>query len=281
MENEQNKKQGKNGFIIISVTIIVILLLIGFYFFGYQMGKGLANKAKATSTTTVKSDSNNNVEKVLTSLIDKYYRIYYSKENFSELSNRNKQILGMLASQKENGIYADFTSQEVEEGLKSLFKDKQTIINEDIYGSSPWEDDTENSKIESNLIWKYDAESSKYLYQVNHGKGYPYGMPIYTNVTLLNENGKQVTISLKYAFYTAYDDNQIDKIYPSYQDAANNRNSIITISDTNISSNYDLAEKYVKDNINQYINKLSTYTYTFEKVDNNYVLVDYKYTKAN
>src|SRR5574344_220301 len=204
MENEQNKKQGKNGFIIISVTIIVILLLIGFYFFGYQMGKGLANKIKTTSTTTSTTtvvttdfdESNNKDAQNLLSLINNYYTILWNKEKISDLTNRDKQMLGIM----ENGnqkVYENkiITAKQMEDGLNSLFKEKQTINHQDIKGCNDYYEEGDYS------CWVYKTKTN--TYELGVGSGPRDILPLYQNIVSYVNTNNQYIISIKNLYFVS------------------------------------------------------------------------------
>lgn len=106
-------------------------------------------------------------------------------------------------------------------------------------------------------MYKYEKEKDRYIYDEEQSS---------FDVDVMNSYAKIINIRNKNDIYEVtlvrlWENN--DKVFTSYKDALNDINSIT----------------YSKDDIDNHLNEMTKYIYTFEKIDNNYLLVSYKYKK--
>lgn len=234
--------------VVISIISLLILLAVGsIIYFNYFYVKSTGdNKEKIY----VKVDDELVINEIEELIIDrKLYNIDKLKRNiddFNTLSSKEKlniafdYVISNIDDVHENGIDV----KKIEEYFDNTFK---SIIY--------W--DKLDLHVYNGEVYKYEKEKDIYIYDEEQSS---------FEVDVINSYAKIINIRNKNNIYEVtlvrlWENN--DKVFTSYKDALNDINSIT----------------YSKDDIDNHLNEMTKYIYTFEKIDNNYLLVSYKYKK--
>lgn len=234
--------------VVISIISLLILLAVGsIIYFNYFYVKSTGdNKEKIY----VKVDDELVINEIEELIIDrKLYNIDKLKRNiddFNTLSSKEKlniafdYVISNIDDVHENGIDV----KKIEEYFDNTFK---SIIY--------W--DKLDLHVYNGEVYKYEKEKDRYIYDEEQSS---------FDVDVMNSYAKIINIRNKNNIYEVtlvrlWENN--DKVFTSYKDALNDINSIT----------------YSKDDIDNHLNEMTKYIYTFEKIDNNYLLVSYKYKK--
>lgn len=234
--------------VVISIISLLILLAVGsIIYFNYFYVKSTGdNKEKIY----VKVDDELVINEIEELIIDrKLYNIDKLKRNiddFNTLSSKEKlniafdYVISNIDDVHENGIDV----KKIEEYFDNTFK---SIIY--------W--DKLDLHVYNGEVYKYEKEKDRYIYDEEQSS---------FDVDVINSYAKIINIRNKNNIYEVtlvrlWENN--DKVFTSYKDALNDINSIT----------------YSKDDIDNHLNEMTKYIYTFEKIDNNYLLVSYKYKK--
>ena len=234
--------------VVISIISLLILLAVGsIIYFNYFYVKSTGdNKEKIY----VKVDDELVINEIEELIINrKLYNIDKLKRNiddFNTLSSKEKlniafdYVISNIDAAHENGIDV----KKIEEYFDNTFK---SIIY--------W--DKLDLHVYNGEVYKYEKEKDRYIYDEEQSS---------FDVDVMNSYAKIINIRNKNNIYEVtlvrlWENN--DKVFTSYKDALNDINSIT----------------YSKDDIDNHLNEMTKYIYTFEKIDNNYLLVSYKYKK--
>lgn len=234
--------------VVISIISLLILLAVGsIIYFNYFYVKSTGdNKEKIY----VKVDDELVINEIEELIINrKLYNIDKLKRNiddFNTLSSKEKlniafdYVISNIDDAHENGIDV----KKIEEYFDNTFK---SIIY--------W--DKLDLHVYNGEVYKYEKEKDRYIYDEEQSS---------FDVDVMNSYAKIINIRNKNDIYEVtlvrlWENN--DKVFTSYKDALNDINSIT----------------YSKDDIDNHLNEMTKYIYTFEKIDNNYLLVSYKYKK--
>ena len=234
--------------VVISIISLLILLAVGsIIYFNYFYVKSTGdNKEKIY----VKVDDELVINEIEELIINrKLYNIDKLKRNiddFNTLSSKEKlniafdYVISNIDDAHKNGIDV----KKIEEYFDNTFK---SIIY--------W--DKLDLHVYNGEVYKYEKEKDRYIYDEEQSS---------FDVDVMNSYAKIINIRNKNDIYEVtlvrlWENN--DKVFTSYKDALNDINSIT----------------YSKDDIDNHLNEMTKYIYTFEKIDNNYLLVSYKYKK--
>lgn len=234
--------------VVISIISLLILLAVGsIIYFNYFYVKSTGdNKEKIY----VKVDDELVINEIEELIIDrKLYNIDKLKRNiddFNTLSSKEKlniafdYVISNIDDAHENGIDV----KKIEEYFDNTFK---SIIY--------W--DKLDLHVYNGEVYKYEKEKDRYIYDEEQSS---------FDVDVMNSYAKIINIRNKNNIYEVtlvrlWEND--DKVFTSYKDALNDINFIT----------------YSKDDIDNHLNEMTKYIYTFEKIDNNYLLVSYKYKK--
>lgn len=234
--------------VVISIISLLILLAVGsIIYFNYFYVKSTGdNKEKIY----VKVDDELVINEIEELIIDrKLYNIDKLKRNiddFNTLSSKEKlniafdYVISNIDDAHENGIDV----KKIEEYFDNTFK---SIIY--------W--DKLDLHVYNGEVYKYEKEKDRYIYDEEQSS---------FDVDVINSYAKIINIRNKNNIYEVtlvrlWEND--DKVFTSYKDALNDINFIT----------------YSKDDIDNHLNEMTKYIYTFEKIDNNYLLVSYKYKK--
>ena len=234
--------------VVISIISLLILLAVGsIIYFNYFYVKSTGdNKEKIY----VKVDDELVINEIEELIINrKLYNIDKLKRNiddFNTLSSKEKlniafdYVISNIDDAHENGIDV----KKIEEYFDNTFKRIIYCDKLDLH-------------VYNGEVYKYEKEKDRYIYDEEQSS---------FDVDVMNSYAKIINIRNKNDIYEVtlvrlWENN--DKVFTSYKDALNDINSIT----------------YSKDDIDNHLNEMTKYIYTFEKIDNNYLLVSYKYKK--
>lgn len=259
---------------ILIILIIIISLSIG-VFLGVNLEKGKIDNNNDINNSSNKEEVNNNdkeirgkVEEIVSNELDQLL----SKKTLSELTNQDKlqTILELYA--KENS-YPETISKEA---LENIFKNSSLrnleIEYNDIYWDHMLQDTNEKY---------YEIEGDTYKKTIS-GHGANQLNTIYKQVTDYKKDENKISVSYKYAFYTVIGDGpQPINLYYTFEEALHSENKVITYDPRNYLTDEDLSGYQSAFNaaknhdFSKSLDKLDTYTYTFEIINNEIVLVDF------
>ena len=156
--------------------------------------------------------------------------------------------------------------KKIESYFKNTFKSTIYFDANDIY----CDDDNE-------LLYSYNKLTSKYEYNEKH-KSHEYANTIsniYNKVIEVKKRNNTYVITNIKLWGNKIDDSYI--IYGSYKDALNNTNELFKVKSSENIKEYSKNE--LENNLELYKEKMTKYTYTFEKENDKYLLVSYKYKR--
>ncbi len=190
--------------------------------------------------------------------------VLWGVNSLDKVYNQDKLTLAVERFAKDKGYESkhdvkEITKKELEDAFKETSLSNLSLKHENIKGSymGAWCGHDQ---------WVYDKDKEIYTYQED-GHGACGVFAVFNKPIDFSENNGLYTITYKYAFEVACDMPN-GKIYGSYDDASLG-NEILTI---NPDSNY---KDVIESKYEEIKNKLATYTFTFQKVDNHITLVDF------
>ena len=210
----------------------------------------------------------NDIEKI----IDNELRYLLSKKKLNELTNQDKLRTILILYSSENGNNDTINKNALDNVFKNSSLRNLEIVYEDIYEDSMLQDTTGK--------W-YELDNDIYN-KVILGHGGNIFNIIYKQVVDYKEESNKITISYKYAFYTTIGDGPVPiNIFYNYNDAIKNENRVAVYDPMDYLTEEDFSGyqaalndakeyDYVKD-----LDKMYTYTYVFDIVNDDYVLTDY------
>lgn len=267
----------------LTILIVIISLFLGI-FIGIILEKKVLNNSNDINDLDNNQnneviDNNENldnndeeirkqVEEIVSNELDQLL----PKKSLNELTNQDKlqTILYIYASENS---YSEIINKEV---LETIFKNSSLrnleIEYTDIYFDHMLQDTNEKF---------YEIQDNIYK-KIGGGHGASQLNTIYKEVTDYKKNENKITISYKFAFYTVLGEgpNPIN-LYYTYEDALNDKNKIISYEPSDYltaedASGYITAFNAAKNyDFSKLLDKLDTYTYTFEINNNDIVLVDF------
>lgn len=178
-------------------------------------------------------------------------------DNFNVLSSDIKLDIVFNSLSKElNDVYASgIETKYIDDYFKNVFKDtiyynKTSII----------------CNICKKELFIYDSSNNKYIYNEEHKYHEMYeSVNLYTKVIDIKNKNNTYVVSYSNIWSEPISNKESSyNVYLSYNDAINKINMVSDIE--NINSIYDV-----------YKDKIHTYTYTFEKIDDSYKIVSFSY----
>ena len=129
-------------------------------------------------------------------------------------------------------------------------------------------------------MYLYNEEKNKYEYNEEHyGHGASGVESYFSKIISIKQSGNlfKVTGVRLWLAYSDQGPNSIEDAYDTYNNAWQEINKLFNITVTGIIPDGEQSYYYLKteieNNFDQYKNKMATYTYTFEKVDEEYYLI--------
>jgi len=267
-----NKYQ-KNNVIIVIVTAFVLLIAsaVIYFFHFYKSPTEKETKDKLYVEVTDESTINELAEVIKNNKFHNIDKLERNIDNFNTIETNEKLDIGFnsvfesLNDPYSNGIDAFL----IDEYFNNTFK---TIIY--------W--DKTNIHCECGKdIFLYDISQNKYVYNDKHlGHGAFVVDNYYSKIIdVKKKNNKYVVTMIK--LWVGYDSlfEPIRVGYSNYMDALYNENPLFEIEFEyeNDKSEIYYAVNELEDNLEKYQSQMSKYIYTFEKEENSYKLVTFKF----
>lgn len=267
-------------------SVIIIFVGVLCLFMGIAINSEVT---KIKSSTSSKSD--NEVKEVntlmegdtsieLRSIIHNSLSLLYSKSSYRDISNQDKLVI-----LTETNVDTFNNSNEFSvDTLRSIYA-------KSIFSNSEYSDEdigaSHNGVVMDGVIrWKFDSSRGMYVRNVvdvsETGTVVLYTFPVSSY-----RDGDRYVIVNKYLFVNSYgDSDEIEGdrvIYGSFREANRNIGTFdrgskgIGKVSKEVLGDYGLVQDFVNGNYEEFLDKLDTYTYVFErdKVDGHFVLTDY------
>lgn len=266
-------------------SLFMIFVGVLCLFMGYAINSEVT-KFKSSDSSNMESevkdgntlmDGNTSIE--LRSIIYNYLSFLYSKSNYKDISNQDRLVIVT----ETNGDTFNNTNEFSVDTLRSTYA-------KSIFSNSKYSDEdigaSHNGVIMDGVVkWKFDSSRGMYVYNgvdvSKNGTRVLYTYPVNSYM-----DGDRYVIVNRYLFVNSYGDSDIEGdrvIYGSFREANSNIGTFDRGSDgigkvsKVVLGDYGLVQDFVNDNYEEFLDKLDTYTYVFEKAkeDGHFVLADY------
>lgn len=266
-------------------SLFVIFVGVLCLFMGYAINSEVT-KFKSSDSSNMESEvkdgntlMDGNTSIVLRSIIYNYLSFLYSKSNYKDISNQDRLVIVT----ETNGDTFNNTNEFSVDTLRSTYA-------KSIFSNSKYSDEdigaSHNGVIMDGVVkWKFDSSRGMYVYNgvdvSKNGTRVLYTYPVNSYM-----DGDRYVIVNRYLFVNSYGDSDIEGdrvIYGSFREA--NRNLLTFDKGSDgigkvskvVLGDYGLVEDFVNDNYGEFMDKMDTYTYVFEKAkeDGHFVLSDY------
>lgn len=266
-------------------SLFMIFVGVLCLFMGYAINSEVT-KFKSSDSSNMESevkdgntlmDGNTSIE--LRSIIYNYLSFLYSKSSYKDISNQDRLVIVT----ETNGDIFNNTNEFSVDTLRSTYA-------KSIFSNSKYSDEdigaSHNGVIMDGVVkWKFDSSRGMYVYNgvdvSKNGTRVLYTYPVNSYM-----DGDRYVIVNRYLFVNSYGDSDIEGdrvIYGSFREANSNIGTFDRGSDgigkvsKVVLGDYGLVEDFVNDNYEEFLDKLDTYTYVFEKdkEDGHFVLADY------
>lgn len=266
-------------------SLFVIFVGVLCLFMGYAINSEVT-KFKSSDSSNMESEvkdgntlmeGNTSIE--LRSIIYNYLSFLYSKSNYKDISNQDRLVIVT----ETNGDIFNNTNEFSVDTLRSTYA-------KSIFSNSKYSDEdigaSHNGVIMDGVVkWKFDSSRGMYVYNgvdvSKNGTRVLYTYPVNSYM-----DGDRYVIVNRYLFVNSYGDSDIEGdrvIYGSFREA--NRNLLTFDKGSDgigkvskvVLGDYGLVEDFVNDNYGEFMDRMDTYTYVFEKdkSDDHFVLSDY------
>ena len=266
-------------------SLFVIFVGVLCLFMGYAINSEVT-KFKSSDSSNMESevkdgntlmDGNTSIE--LRSIIYNYLSFLYSKSSYKDISNQDRLVIVT----ETNGDTFNNTNEFSVDTLRSTYA-------KSIFSNSKYSDEdigaSHNGVIMDGVVkWKFDSSRGMYVYNgadvSKNGTRVLYTYPVNSYM-----DGDRYVIVNRYLFVNSYGDSDVEGdrvIYGSFREANRNLLTFDRGSDgigkvsKVVLGDYGLVEDFVNDNYGEFMDKMDTYTYVFEKdkSDGHFVLADY------
>ena len=197
-----------------------------------------------------------------------------------DLSNDDKAGMARSLIASEGKSYTEVTGTEMTNNFKKYFGSNQKIEYNDIKCF------LDHGNDEENIMLYFDKDKDMYVYNEKHpghgGGGNEY-IGFYLDYENIEVTGNEYKYEVKILFYGKAVCHDIGgcnygKGYKTYEDAKNEKNSLLEIDNNNRYTNMscDFPIVHLDDVFKDYRDKLNTYIFNFKKVNNNLIFVNYE-----
>lgn len=266
-------------------SLFVIFVGVLCLFMGYAINSEVT-RFKSSDSSNMESEvkdgntlMDGNISIELRSIIYNYLSFLYSKSNYKDISNQDRLVIVT----ETNGDIFNNTNEFSVDTLRSTYA-------KSIFSNSKYSDEdigaSHNGVIMDGVVkWKFDSSRGMYVYNgvdvSKNGTRVLYTYPVNSYM-----DGDRYVIVNRYLFVNSYGDSDIEGdrvIYGSFREANSNIGTFDRGSDgigkvsKVVLGDYGLVQDFVNDNYEEFLDKLDTYTYVFEKAkeDGHFVLADY------
>lgn len=274
------KHQSGSAHLIIIVALLLALIgALGFVFWqNFMQPKETTTQTNSVIKSTTKDKTEQISQSELETIVKDELSILNGKTDLDQITNQDKLQLAVKLYAKEHsyasGVYErTITASEIEDVLNKTSLNIKALVHESIkctIATSPVHND-----------YDYDPNSKTYsnANHPGHGGGGQVLTAFSKSSDFKNNNG-QYSISYGYVFIIPGDTGGGDvPTYGKYYDAKSQTNvlHIFKSPDDEMMSSVEPAEqaKYFENNYGSFVDKLSKYTYTFEKIDGKISLVGF------
>jgi len=275
----------------ILIITITILLIIASSIGGFILGQSFADKEEEIhneinnkqdnnsnnneeENNNIQNDNNKSVRERIEEIVENELKQLIPKKTLEELTNQDK-LQTVLSLYHNSNEYTDTIQKAT---LENIFKNSSIrnlgIEWEDIY--------IERSSFVESTETMYEIENNIYKNVVLGGGAGISIDKIYQQIIDYYEDNNEITISYKYAFYRTDGTGPVPiKLYYTIEDALNDQDEIITYDPLDYPSSdepfsYPEAFKAAQNHdFSKELDKLDTYTYTFEIQNNDIILIDF------
>lgn len=271
-------KYKKNDITIVILSALTLLLIGAFVYLNFSEKE--SNEELDNSNKEIEYSDISTNEEIIYIFSDVLEENYISNiailerdiENFDDLTNIEKlDIAYKMANIEANYIYENGFSADL---INNYF-------DRTFYDNITWNKDDIICDICGEILFIYDSENNKYIYNENHlGHGTSYADNYYSKIIEIknNENTYIVTevklwnvmdidSTLLFAFDTYKNSREL--VYPLFSIDNNNYEKI--------EDQYSLLINELEENFDDYKDNMARYTYTFEKTDDKYLLVSFEF----
>lgn len=266
-------------------SLFVIFVGVLCLFMGYAINSEVT-RFKSSDSSNMESEvkdgntlMDGNISIELRSIIYNYLSFLYSKSSYKDISNQDRLVIVT----ETNGDIFNNTNEFSVDTLRSTYA-------KSIFSNSKYSDEdigaSHNGVIMDGVVkWKFDSSRGMYVYNgvdvSKNGTRVLYTYPVNSYM-----DGDRYVIVNRYLFVNSYGDSDIEGdrvIYGSFREANSNIGTFDRGSDgigkvsKVVLGDYGLVQDFVNDNYEEFLDKLDTYTYVFEKdkEDGHFVLSDY------
>jgi len=267
----------KNNVVIVILVALLFLVVAALVYFFYFLEEPETKEEKKESLYVEISD-----ETIITELLGTI-----NENNLHIIATYEKNIDNMNVLNTPQKLDISLTS--ILNKINDPYTNGIPIDLFDIYFKNTFRTTIYWDKININcdcgeVLYLYNEEDNKYVYNEEHlGHGYSTVLPYYTKVIDAKKKNETYIVTVSYV-WNNYSDvyGYTNTGYASFTDASSMNNSLFEIEVPDELPNEEVdsyAIKEIETNYELYKDKLHKYTYTFEKVDNKYLLVNFDYEK--
>lgn len=263
-KSDKLEKENRKNFITFVIVLLIAFGGLATYFVFKVLNEPTDYKNSINSIlTNTTNESTKDLEKTkieLSTIIDSELFVLKDKSALTEITNQDKLYVAIKKMSEKENVNTDISASKLEAYYKESCLSEIKYTNENIKDYK-----VELEYYDSN---HYDFDSNIYKYNSNNQGDSSVGIVAKNLEEFKHDNDKYI-ISYKYLFSSVEDNiskikemNEVEKstcYYGNYNDAR-----------YMVESNCVYFTKY-----NAIKNKLDTYTYTFEKKDDKFILVDF------
>lgn len=261
--------KGKN--ILIVILVILILGLSGYIIYDKVIS---GDRPVSKPAPVVNKYSQQDIEKVL----EEEGSILYGDSSLLEFDDKEKTYVAFMLYKKANSerdlSATGFTLDDIKKYYEDSIYSEIGVNYTDVYLAPGY-----------NEVY-FHLNNGNYTFEPMAAHGASSITPVYSKVVDYNAVDNVYNISIQYVF-TFHGDSPMDaKLYYTYQNALSNKNAFYTFniedyfSEEKSTYDTDLLNKsmneYVSNNYDKIKDKIKTYNYTFEVVNDKLKLTDFK-----
>lgn len=258
--------------LIVLISALTLLLIAAFVYLTFFYKSIEVTNNNYTNVSDFSNASKTFSDLILDNKITNISSLEKNISNFNDLTNQEKLDIAIKGTITDGSIMYEggLSTSLIDEYFAKVFKDKIIYSKDaiDCWCGTP--------------IYVYDKDKDIYMYNVNHGgHGNPFVESYFTRVISVKNYDDFYKVEAVHLWYYSPDMGPAtyDVAYDTYKNAFNANNPLFTLNI--ISPDENNYQKYLLDEINnnfdKYKDKMAVYTYTFEKVDNDYKLASFEF----
>lgn len=258
--------------LIVLISALTLLLIAAFVYltFFYKSVEVTNNNYTNVSDFTTASKTFNDL--ILNNKIENISSLERNISNFNDLTNQEKLNIAIKGIVTDGSIMYEggLATSLIDEYFIKVFKDKINYSKDAVecWCKTP--------------IYVYDKDKDVYIYNEDHGgHGSPFVENYFTRILSIKSynNIYKVEAVHLWAYYPDMGPATYDVAYDTHNNALNQENPLFTLNIEN--PDEDNYQRFLLEEINnnfaKYKDKMAIYTYTFEKIDNDYKLTNFEF----